>query len=480
VSAAGRARTLVTCLSAVALVAAAGCAAPVSTTPSAGTNAVSPDDPFLDTLQERTFRWFWDNTDHRTGLTPDRWPTKSFSSVAAIGFGLSAYVVGAERGWVSRAQAAERALNTMRFLHRLPQGDAARGMGGHRGFFYHFLGDDGTRFGDVELSTIDTALLFGGVLVCQRYFDGSGASESAIRAYADSLVDRAEWTWIRPRAPLVNMGWKPEQGFLSHDWQGYNEAMLLYVLALGSRTHAIGPDAWDAWTRTYRWDTFHGQPHLGFAPLFGHQFSHVWIDFRGIQDAYMRGRGIDYFENSRRATLAQRAYAIANPRRWRDYSGEIWGLTAVDGPKDTTAVYEGEPRTFWSYTARGAAAGEIRDDGTLAPTAVGGAVPFAPEVAIPTLKAMRARYGEHLFTRYGFLDSFNPSYRFGGRLQHGKVVPGVGWFDGDHLGIDQGPILLMIENYRTGLLWRLMRESPPVVRGLCRAGFQGGWLEGRC
>jgi hypothetical protein len=439
------------------------------------------NDPFLDTVQTRTFRWFWELTDARTGLTPDRWPTRTFSSVAAIGFGLSAYVVGAERGYVRRAQAAERTLATLRYLYTLPQDSATTGVAGYRGFFYHFLDfERGRRFERVELSTIDTALLLAGTLSCQQYFDRDDATENAIRAYADSIYRRVDWRWARARPPAVSMGWHPERGFIRADWIGYNEAMILNVLALGSPTYPIDPDAWNAWTSRYQWAAFYGHEHVNFAPLFGHQYSHIWIDFRGIRDAYMRGRGIDYFENSRRATLSQRAYAMHNPNGWRGYGPNFWGLTAVDGPKDTTVVFGGRQRRFFTYRARGAAADEVVDDGTLAPTAAGGSVPFAPEITIAALKHMRRTYGSDLFTEYGFLDSFNPSYEFGGRVQHGRVVPGRGWFDGDYLGIDQGPILLMIENYRTGLMWELMRRSPYIVRGLCRAGFRGGWLEGRC
>ncbi|MGH7565740.1 MAG: glucoamylase family protein [Gemmatimonadota bacterium] len=438
---------------------------------------------FLDSLQSRTFDWFWALSDSRTGLTPDRWPTESFSSVAAVGFALTAYAVGAERGWVTREEAEERVLATLRFFWQAPQDSVATGVTGYKGFFYHFLDmETGHRFETVELSTIDTALLLAGVLTAREYFDETDdPGEVAIRAHADSIYRRVDWRWAQVRAPLVSMGWKPETGFLDYDWRGYNEAMILYVLALGSPTHAVDPAAWDAWTETYRWGEFQGQEHLGFAPLFGHQYSHVWIDFRGIQDAYMRERGIDYFENSRRATLAQRAYAVANPEGWVGYGSDVWGLTASDGPTDTTLFLEGRPRTFYSYAARGAGPDDIRDDGTIAPTAVGGSMAFAPEIALPALIEMRRHFGDQLYGEYGFLDAFNPTFTAtDARLKHGRVVAGSGWFDTDYLGIDQGPILLMIENHRTGLVWELMRKSPYVVRGLCRAGFRGGWLEGRC
>ncbi|HEX8694748.1 MAG TPA: glucoamylase family protein [Longimicrobium sp.] len=461
---------------------AAGCA---RTSPAPG-SAPSPagQEAFLDTLEERTFRWFWETTNPANGLVPDRWPTPSFSSVAAVGFGLTSYAVGVERGWVTREQAAERTLATLRFFWRAPQGPETSGVTGHRGFFYHFLDmRTGRRFEQVELSTIDTGLLMLGVLAAAEYFDRGDAREAEIRALADSLYRRVDWAWAAsPRAPLISMGWHPEpgRGFIPHDYRGYNEAMFLYVLALGSPTHPVEPAAWAAYTGTYRWADFHGQEHVNFAPLFGHQYSHAWIDFRGIRDAYMRERGIDYFENSRRATLAQRAYAIANPMGWKGYGPDLWGLTASDGPKDTVVVIDGRPRQLWTYRARGAAAGEVQDDGTLVPTAAGGSVPFAPEVAVPALMEMRRRFGENLFTRYGFLDAFNPTLTEPMPLQHGRIVPGVGWFDGDYLGIDQGPIVLMVENHRSGLVWRLMRDNPYIVRGLCRAGFTGGWLEGRC
>jgi hypothetical protein len=464
------------------LPAAAACAQTSADTRAAPSPA--GQEAFLDTLEERTFRWFWETTNPANGLVPDRWPTPSFSSVAAVGFGLTAYTVGVERGWVTRDQAAERTLATLRFFWRAPQGPETSGVTGHRGFFYHFLDmRTGHRFEQVELSTIDTGLLMLGVLAAAEYFGRGDPREAEIRALADSLYRRVDWAWAAsPRAPLISMGWHPEpgRGFIPHDYRGYNEAMFLYVLALGSPTHPVEPSAWAAYTGTYRWADFYGQEHVNFAPLFGHQYSHAWIDFRGIRDAFMREKGIDYFENSRRATLSQRAYAIANPMGWKGYGPDLWGLTASDGPKDTVIVIDGRPRQLWTYRARGAAAGEVQDDGTLVPTAAGGSVPFAPEIAVPALMEMRRRFGDNLFTRYGFLDAFNPTLTEPMPLQHGRIVPGVGWFDGDYLGIDQGPIVLMIENHRSGLVWRLMRDNPYVVRGLCRAGFTGGWLEGRC
>lgn len=461
------------------VVLATGCAtAPVA---GPGRPAFShADAALLDTVQRRTFDFFWQTTNPVNGLTPDRWPTRSFSSVAAVGFALTAYPIGAERGWITREQAIERTLTTLRFFWTAPQGPAARGMTGHKGFFYHFLDmNTGERFETVELSTIDTSLLLAGVLFCQSYFDRTTANEITIRALADSLYRRAEWTWIQPNKPLVNHRWRPEDGYSRSDWHGYDESMILYVLALGSPTFPIEPAAWGAFTSTNRWMTFQGYEHINFAPLFGHQYSHVWIDFRGIRDEYMRGRGIDYFENSRRAALSQRAYATANPRGFREYGGDIWGLTAADGPIDSAMTIDGRPIQFWTYSARGAAATEIRDDGTLAPTASVASIAFTPRESMAAIRALRHRAGGVIYQQYGFLDSFNPTLRDTlVRVRHGRIDPIAGWIDGDYLGIDQGPIVAMIENYRSDLVWKTMRRNPHIVRGLQRAGFTGGWLDG--
>jgi len=461
-----------------AIAAIAGWAAPAC-----GTNhSEGPPPPdsaqaagLLDTLEERTFHYFWNLTNPANGLTPDRSPTPSFSSIAAVGFALTAYPIGAERGYITRAQAAARTLTTLQFFWTATQDSSASGATGYHGFFYHFLDmNTGKRYQTVELSTIDTALLLAGVLFCQSYFaNATDTSEVAIRRLADSIYRRTDWQWAAPRPPVVALGWHPEAGtgFLPYDWRGYNEAMILYLLALGSPTHPVDTAAWSGWTSAYQWGTFFGQSHVGFAPLFGHQYSHVWIDFRGIRDAYMQAHGIDYFENTRRATYAQQAYAAANPGGWTGYSDRVWGLTASDGPGDVTLTLGGRQRQFHGYWARGASFTETPDDGTLAPTAAGGSIPFAPEIAVPALWAMRQTYGTSLFSTYGFRDAFNPTF---------TQSSAAGWFDVDYLGIDQGPIVAMTENYRTGLVWRVMRTNPYIVRGLCRAGFTGGWLVGRC
>ena len=452
------------------------------------------DRTLVDDVEKRTFEFFRDSTNAANGQVPDHWPDDHsgdyFSSIAAVGFGLTAYGIGAERGWMKRPEAVRRTLATLRFFHDAPQGEQTDATG-HHGFFYHFLDmQSGRRYHAakwVELSTIDTTLLLGGVLFSQSYYDRDTKDEKEIRRLAEEIYARVDWNWASPRAPLVAMGWTPEAGFIHVDWHGYDEAMLLYVLALGSSTHPIDASAWKAWTETYdhTWGSFQGQEHLGFAPLFGHQYSHVWIDFRGIQDDYMRGRGIDYFANSQRATLAQREYAIHNPMQWNDYGKDVWGLTACNGPRANPVPgepdrYASDAKTFHGYIARGAGLVGTIDDGTIAPTAAASSIAFTPEIAITAMREMSQRYGEHVYTRYGFVDAFNPSFTFTDRpLRTGRVLPDIGWVDTLYLGIDQGPIVAMAENFRSELVWNVMKKNPHIRRGLERAGFKGGWLESK-
>jgi hypothetical protein len=471
-------------LLALGLLGSSACAARVTPRPAAPAPDLLADSldagriAFLDSLEHRTFRWFWISSDSLTGLTPDRAPTRSFVSVGAIGFALTAYPIGAERGWIPRAAAATRARRTLEFLWRAPQGEAVAGMAGYRGFFYHFVDrTTGLRFERVELSTIDTALLMAGALFCESYFDRGLPEEARVRALAESLYRRVDWEWARVRPPTMALGWTPEHGHLPYDWGGYNETMILHLLALGSPTHPTGADSWAAFTKGYRWGTFQGIEQLGFAPLFGHQYSHVWVDFRGIRDLWMAAHGLDYFENSRRATLAQRAYAIANPSGFRGYGPRLWGLTACDGPTDSTITIDGRQRAFHSYAARGASHVRITDDGTVCPAAAGGSMPFAPRECAEVLWDMRASFGGNVYNDYGFVDALNPTLDVNVHVWAGRVVPGIGWFDTDQLGIDQGPMLAMIENARSGLVWRVMRGNPHLVRGLRRAGFTGGWLD---
>jgi hypothetical protein len=428
-------------------------------------------DRFLDTLQERSILFFLHETDPITGLVPDRAPSASPSSVAAIGFGLTVYPIAAERGLISRSEAASRTLRTFKSLRSLPQHDRPIGAAGYRGFFYHFLERSrGTRAWNCELSTVDTGLLLAGVLLCQSYFTHAAGTEDSIRRLADTLYRRVEWDWAYDEAKGIRLGWSPESGFHQMTWTGYNEAMILYILALGSPTHPVPSESWEFWTGPYVWAPYYGTEFVSFGPLFGHQYSHCWVDFRGIRDRFMQSKGIDYFENSRRATYTQRAYGKENPRGYRDYSQDIWGWTACDGPNDTSFRVDGRMRRFGYYQARGVSVDWVNDDGTIAPTAAGGSVAFAPEICVPALKAMRSRYGERLWRTYGFADAFNPTY----------VTPQTGdggWVGKDYIGIDQGPIAIMIENLRNGFVWNTMKRNPYIVAGLHHAGFSGGWLD---
>ena len=473
----------------LAFLASPGVAAPATHAPPAA-DAVSvatsthPRQLALDDIEHRTFEFFWQTADPANGLVPDHWPLgkQPFASIAAVGFALTAYPIGVERGWITRAQARGRVLATLRFFAKAPQGTSEDGDAGYHGFYYHFLDmRTGKRYGRwVEVSTIDTTLLMAGVLFDESYFDRKDPQEREIRALADRLYRDVDWTWAQARPPLVSMGWTPGGKFIPHDWKGYDEAMLLYVLALGSPTHAVQPDAWKAWTSTYNrtWGSFMGsQPHVGFAPLFGHQYSESWIDFRGIQDAYMRAHGLDYFENSRRAVIGQRNYAILDPRHFVGYGKDVWGLTACNGPASVAWWHDGKRTVFFGYAARGADVDQVVDDGTIAPTAAIASIAFAPRLVLPAIQAMYDRYGQWLYSEYGFVDAFNPSFRLHMPLRSGRVVSGEGWFDNEYLGIDQGPILLMIDNYRSGFVWKVMRRNPYIRRGLERAGFRGGWLD---
>jgi hypothetical protein len=402
---------------------------------------VLDDEAFLDLVQHTAFDYFWYEANPLNGLIKDRSSDPSLSSITAVGFGLSALTVGIDRGWISREVARTRVLTTLTFLWNSPHGPGADATG-YNGFYYHFLDmQTGRRVPGSELSTIDTALLLGGVLHVQQYFDQPDPIEAEIRALADALYRRVDWPWMQVRSAKICHGWKPETGFLPYDWGGYNEAMILYLLALGSPTFPISPDAWTAWTSSYAWQTHYGQAFVTFPPLFGHQYSHVWIDFRGIQDAYMRDKGLDYFENSRRATLANRAFAIANPHGWADYGENVWGLTASDIPS--------------SYRARGAPPDQS-DDGTITPTAAGGSFAFTPHESLAALRHMYATYRMQIWGPYGFKDAFNPSMK---------------WFARDYLGIDQGPIVLMIENSRTSRIWKVFMHHVAIQHGLARAGF---------
>ncbi|MDH3252754.1 MAG: T9SS type A sorting domain-containing protein, partial [Ignavibacteria bacterium] len=373
----------------------------------------------------------------------DRSAANAPCSIASVGFGLSAICIGVDHGWVSRQAAANRVLTTLQTFWTGPQGTDASGTIGSFGLFYHFLDmNDATRTWNSELSTIDTGLLLAGIIDAREYFDGADPAETSIRSLADSIYRRMNWNLMRNFNPGLMLGWKPGTGFAGYgQWIGYNEASIMYILAMGSPTYPVDFNGWLTWTQGYKWESHYGETYVVFPPLFGHQYSHCWIDYRNINDAYMQNRGITYFENSRRATLAQRAYSIANPANHAGYSDSLWGITASDTPT--------------GYRARGAPPPQ-NDDGTITPTAPVSSIPFAPEVVIPVIHKMWNTYGPQLWTQYGFRDAFNLN---------------VNWWDTDIIGIDQGPMIIMIENYRNQSVWTRFMQNADVQRGLQRAGF---------
>jgi hypothetical protein len=424
----------------------------------------------LEALQKAAVGYFLRTGNPANGLIADNSRPGAPCSIAATGLGLSAYVVGVERGWLSRSEAASRTLAALRFFRDSPQGEE-KDATGYRGFYYHFLDlSSGRRVWDCELSMIDTALLLAGVLTSGQYFSGSGSEEGEIREISRFLYERVEWPWATQGGLLFSMGWKTGVGFLSYKWEGYSEALLLYLLGLGSPTHPLPVESHRAWEVTSQWENLYDIDFLFAAPLFIHQVPQLWIDFRGIQDALMREKRCDYFENSRRATLIQQRYARRNPMNFQGYGEHCWGITAGPGPGFTKQrAAGGIERQFYDYVARGVPFGP--DDGTLAPWAVVASLPFAPEIVLPALQHLRETYPQAVSAE-GLLVSFNPTFDAGeGDAGEGE---GRGWVSPASYGLDQGPVALMIENYRSGLLWNLMRECPALVTGLRRAGFRKG------
>jgi hypothetical protein len=413
-------------------------------------------------VQKRTFGYFERERNDGNGLIKDNTREVAPASIAGCGLAFACYVVAAYRGYLSRRDAAKRVLVSLRFFQHARQDDSPTATG-YRGFFYHFLDPaTGRRVLQSELSTIDTAIVIAGALVARAFFDRP--EESEIRELAEELYSRVEWSWMCSPPGAIRHGWRPESGFTPYEWRGYSEALFLYILALGSSVDPIPESGYKAWTSTYRWVRLYDHEFLFGGPLFMHQLSHIWIDFRFIRDEYMRAKGIDYFENSRRATVVQREYAIRNPRGLRGYGPETWGITASDGPGPATKVVGGKRRKFYAYKGRGIP--PALDDGTLAPWGVTASLPFAPEIVLSALEHMAVAY-PYITGKYGYKCSFNPTF---------SSSKAGGWISQGFYAIDQGPVVLMIENYRSGLLWRLLRDCDFVVDGLRRAGFRGGWL----
>ena len=418
----------------------------------------------IDHAQHHAFGYFEASTDPASGLVLDSTQPDSPCSITGVGMALTAYPIAVERGWMTRQQAVAITLRTLRFFANADMSGSPQSTG-HRGFYFHFLDmRTGTRAWRSELSSIDTSFLIAGVLAAAGYFDRDNGHEAEIRETARMLADRVDWAWMCNCGGAICHGWKPERGFLRYHWVGYNEGLLMYMLALGSEHHRVPVSTWDAWLAGYRWRRIYGHEHLAAGPLFIHQYSHMWIDFRGIQDAFMRERGTDYFENSRRATLVQREYAIRNPKHFEHYCQNCWGLTACDGPGPLDVIDKGRKRRLLGYAARGAPYGP--DDGTVAPWASVASLPFAPDVVIPTMQHIARMVRKH--------ENYMPGCSFNPTLDGGKGAPG--WVSPWRFALNSGPVALMIENYRSGLPWETIKRDPTIRRGLERADFRGGWL----
>lgn len=401
------------------------------TAPPAAPSPFSDQDvELLQQLQAANFRFFWEQANPETGIVRDRCnvrnPDKNdLGSIAATGFGLTAICIGEKRGFISRAEARERVLNTLRFHWRkLPN---------HRGFFYHWANiNTGERLWDSEVSSIDTAILLCGMLTCREHFEHSEISELALE-----IFNRVDWSWLSEDTSILPHGWRPESGFLQYRWDNYSEMMMMYLLGLGSETHPLPTASWDAWQRTpFEYD---GIRYIGsFAPLFVHQYSQAWFDFRGKRDKYT-----DYFRNSVIATDVHRRFCIDLAAQFPDYSDDLWGITASDSPNGYV-VWGGPPLT-----------GPI--DGTVVPCAAGGSLPFLEGPAMRVLRTIKDRYSNGAWCQYGFVDAFNPL---------------ANWYDHDVIGIDTGITMVMVENARSGFIWDVFMKNPEAQRGMLRAGFQ--------
>lgn len=433
------------------------------------THSQSQDNEMLGVLQRRTFTYFLKEMNGQTGLIADKTQPGSPASIAATGIGLSCYIAGIERGFITRAEAIKRTLTVLKFFHTSQQGTEADATG-YKGFYYHFLDmQTGKRAWKSELSTIDTAILLAGILNARYYFTRENKSEIEIRMYADELYARVDWQWALNGKDSISHGWKPESGFLRSRWhQKYSEAHLIYILALGSPTFPVSPSTYKKWISTFEWKKLYNIECIYAGPLFIHQMSQIWLDCKGIYDDLNRKIGIDYFENSRRATQIQQQYAIENPLGFPLYGENGWGFTASDGPGPATRTIDGIKRKFYDYKARGVPFGP--DDGTISPWAVVTSLPFLPKVILSTMRHAIGQLDYEKQHDYGFDASYNLTYGE-------KNTKSKSWISEWQFGLNQGPIILMIENYKSGLIWNIMKRCPHIINGLHKAGFSGGWLD---
>jgi hypothetical protein len=386
----------------------------------------------LDEIERASFTFFWEQMDVKTGIVKDRNlvsgdDPREVGSTGATAFGLTAMCIGAMRGYVEEAEARDRVRTALRFyLNNLQH---------QHGFLYHWVnvrsGERYIKFKS-EISSIDTALFLCGVLTCRQYFQ-----DAEIYELAGKLYDRVDWSWLLQNGHLASHGWVPETGFLNFTWSSYSEMTAIYLLGLGSSTHPLPAETWTAWNRPKF--NYEGIEYIGtFAPLFAHQFSHAWFDFRDRRDQYG-----DYFINSALATEAHKLYCLSLQKQFPDYSEVLWGITASDSAKGYQ-IWGGPP-----------AVGHL--DGTVSPCAAGGSLAFLPRATLPVLRNIRNQYGRGAWSRYGFVDAFNPL---------------TGWFDADVIGIDTGITLLMAENARSRFVWNTFMKNPEAKVGMERAGLR--------
>lgn len=424
------------------------------------------DEKLLDSIQYKTFLYFLNEYHPEYGIVKDRTAPNAFASIAATGWSIPSFSVGVERNWMTRDEAAKRTLKTLKFFYE-SRNNPNRA---HRGFYYHFLDwVNGNRVDKwVELSSIDTGILMMGVLFARNYYNEDNQIEQEIRSIADNLLNNMDWEVFKMgensvHPHTISMAWYPEKGISNWGWHGYTEGLFLYILAAG-----VGIDNpekhYQGWLRTYEWKTpYEGLSHVVFPPLFGHQFSHVFIDFRGLADPYLKEKGIDYFENSRRATLTQSQYCKENPKGWKGYDEYTWGITATDGPG---SAYNYDKYKFEGYAGRGTSGKDfsVGEDGTIGPYGVLCSLPFTPELSIATIKNINSKMGNKIWGKYGFFDAFNET---------------ANWVGQDYIGLDQGPMLLMIENFRTGMVWNYMMKDPVIQKGLKKLNFEYINIQGK-
>ncbi|HZS53218.1 MAG TPA: glucoamylase family protein [Bryobacteraceae bacterium] len=400
----------------------------------------SEDRAFLEDCAKRCVRYFWEQADPRTGIVLDRARNDgarsgdNVGSIAATGFGLTALCIGASRGWLPRDQVRARILTTLRYFWMHAFHD--------HGWYYHFLdASSGARRLGSEISSVDSAFFLCGILTASGYFSG----DKEIHALAKQIFDRVDFAWMLGGNPLLlSMGVRPGSGFLKSRWSVYSEASVLYLLAIGASRHAIPSDSWYAWLRPevhyQNWSFVSG------GPLFTHQFSHAWVDFRHQQDG--DPSYLNYFQNSISATYAHRDFCVSLQSQYSDYASNMWGITASDSPSGYVVWGDLPPYT-----------GPI--NGTLVPCAAAGSLMFAQEICLPVLREMRNVYGDKIYQRYGFTDAFNPNWR-------DRTL----WVNQDVVGIDVGISLLSISNLLAGDVWHWFMKNEYIRSAMERVGFR--------